>query len=626
MRRGMGLALQGGVAGLSALTGLGVMAVGAAQAAIAVLPADANPDMSKLAGTAAIAPLSDPLIPTPDLQLAQAQIPPRQTIPTPVLPKPTEPPQSPLLPPPERLFQLPPTPGLPQQQPLDIPGLITVKEFQVEGSTIFSQEKLAEVTRSYTGRSLSFAELLEAAAAITKLYTDQGYVTSGAYIPANQTFSAQDAVVKIAILEGSLEEIRVQGNERLFSSYVRSRLAIATRKPLNVNRLLAGLRLLQVNPLISTISADLSAGSSVGKSILTVTVTEAKAFVAGLSFDNSRSPSIGTDKKQIQFNHANLVGFGDSISLTANRTAGSDGLDVSYTAPFNPYNGTLRFAFSTSASKVIERPFDVLNITSAAESYELSLRQPLFQTPNREIAVGLTASHQTSSTALLGVPFPLVAGADDRGNLRISALRFFQEYTQRNSQSVLAFRSQFNFGLDLLGDTINQPNPFLPNVPVPDTRFVSWRGQGQYVRLLAPDTPLLVRGDLQFADRPLVTLEQFGLGGGQSVRGYRQDFLLADNGALASAEVRIPVFRIPQLNGTFRIVPFVDLGTVWNTNRATPSLNTLASAGIGVLWQMGNYLTIRLDWGIPLTDLPQNRPSTQENGLHFSIVVTPFTF
>jgi hemolysin activation/secretion protein len=108
-------------------------------------------------------------------------------------------------------------------------------------------------------------------------------------------------------------------------------------------------------------------------------------------------------------------------------------------------------------------------------------------------------------------------------NCADSSLRFFQEWIQSKSRKVIATRSQFSFGTNAFNATINKSSP--------DSRFFTWRVQGQWVRLLSPNT-LLVRGDVQFADRALIPREQFGLGGLGSVRGYRQDFLLTDNGAL----------------------------------------------------------------------------------------------
>jgi hemolysin activation/secretion protein len=104
-----------------------------------------------------------------------------------------------------------------------------------------------------------------------------------------------------------------------------------------------------------------------------------------------------------------------------------------------------------------------------------------------------------------------------------SALRFFQEWTKRTSREVLAARSQFSLGIGLLNATINDEPP--------DSRFFSCGGRFQWVRLLAADTLLLLRGDVQLADRALVPLEQIGLGGQDTIRGYRQDVLLTDNGA-----------------------------------------------------------------------------------------------
>ncbi|MEM9768388.1 MAG: hypothetical protein AAF892_10985 [Cyanobacteria bacterium P01_D01_bin.71] len=111
-------------------------------------------------------------------------------------------------------------------------------------------------------------------------------------------------------------------------------------------------------------------------------------------------------------------------------TEGSDGFDIDYTLPLGPHNGTLRFLVNLNESEVIEAPFDVLEIDSDSDLYEMTLRQPLWQTPTQELALGLTASHQRSQTFVgLGDigPFPLSSGTDDEGRTRVSTLRFFQE-------------------------------------------------------------------------------------------------------------------------------------------------------------------------------------------------------
>lgn len=563
--------------------------------------------------------------------------PPSQTVPPPVEPLPVLPAPIELQPP---AGQPPIEPGMPG----GVPSTIFVERFEVQGSSIFSAAVLAEVARrAVTGdlppqvatdnnpencpdfdgsatevnRSLSFVELLRARTAITEYYVCRGYITSGGLIPP-QTLEGN--IVTIQVVEGSLDAINVTGTQRLTPRYIRERLAIAGSTPLNQRRLLEGLQLLQTNPLIQSISADLQAGVRPGTNVLQVAVTEADTLHALLELDNGRSPSVGSFRRQAQVSQANLLGFGDGLSIGYSNTDGSNGINASYIIPLNPRNGTLRVSYGTTDSEVIEPPFDVLEIESTSRYYELTFRQPVIQTVTEELALGLTASRQESQTEILidgrSTPFPLSLGADDEGRTRISALRFFQEWTQRDRQQVLAFRSQFSVGLDALNATVKDD--------APDSRFLAWRGQGQWVRLLAPDTLLLVRGDVQLTGDSLVPLEQFGVGGQESVRGYRQDALLADSGLLASAEVRIPILRVRNVQGLLQVVPFLDWGTAWNNELEDPSPQAIAGVGVGLLWRMGGNFSARLDWGIPLVDIESRNRTWQENGLYFSVGFSPF--
>ncbi|MDJ0508001.1 MAG: ShlB/FhaC/HecB family hemolysin secretion/activation protein [Crocosphaera sp.] len=529
---------------------------------------------------------------------------------------------------PPKLPELIPIPQSPSPTPLDIPPTIipspqevpklpqriTVIRFEFEGNTAFSNEELASVTAPFTNKPIAFAQLLQVEAAVTNLYTEAGYINSGAVIRAGQVLSPDGAVVKIQVIEGGVEEIKVTIEGRLKSDYVRSRLAIATSKPLNQNRLLEALQLLQLNPLIEKISADLSAGTRPELSVLSVRVEEADSFNMALFGDNGRVPSIGNVQRGSRLNQGNLLGFGDSFSLEYANTDGSNAVYVDYTFPINPQNGTLKFTGRTTSTEVIEEPFERLDIEGNSLYLDLSIRQPIIQTPSQELALGITLSRQESKTNLLGVGFPLSPGANDNGETRLSILRLFQEWTQRGSQDVLSLRSQFSFGTDAFDATINDEPP--------DGKFFEWQGQGQYVRSLATDTLLVLRSNLQLTSRPLLPLEQFTLGGLSSVRGYRQDLFLTDNGVFASAELRLPVLRVDGVDGLLQVAPFVDWGVAWNDDDnpiPTPAPNTLTSVGLGLQWQMGDNFTARFDWGIPLTDIEIQGARSQEEEFYFTI-------
>ncbi|MEG4056216.1 MULTISPECIES: ShlB/FhaC/HecB family hemolysin secretion/activation protein [unclassified Microcoleus] len=540
-------------------------------------------------------------------------------LPNPILPR------EPELPAPEPPQPLAPSPLQPTQPtPVEseirpgIPGTIKVAGFEFEGNTAFSDRELAEVTQQFAGREITFAELIAAEAAVTQKYVAAGYINSGAVILANQTFPRDGGVVKIRIVEGGLDEIVITGNRRLNSNYVRSRLERATRRPLNRDRLLEALQLLQLDPLIGNISAELQAGSRPENSRLEVRVKEADSFNGEVFADNNRSPSVGSFRRGVRINQANLLGLGDGLEVSYANTDGSNEFNGSYTVPVNARNGTIGFAASAASTNIIEEPFDAAEIEGKSRTYELTYRQPIVEKPDRTLALGLSFSRQESDTFLLGERFALSAGANDRGETRVSAVRFFQEYVQRSSNQVFAARSQFSLGTNLFGATANDSGP--------DSRFLAWRGQAQYVRLLAPETLLIVRSDIQLADRPLLSLEQIGIGGVQSVRGYRQDLLLTDSGAIASAEVRIPVWRVPEVQGLLQVAPFIDFGVGWNQSeeKPNPDSDKLLGAGLGLVWQMGDRLNVRLDYGIPLINARSGDRTLQEKGIYFRINYFPF--
>ena len=547
----------------------------------------------------------------PVLPVSPSELPPPQNV------LPVEPEPEPELEP----FELPPADELlGPSETLNQPPLPTddvtfkIEEFVFNGNTAFSNQELIDVTAEFRqGELQTFADVANAREAVTELYVNEGYATSGAIVPPQ---SVSDGVVEIEIIEGELDDIVVQGTQRLRSGYINSRIGLSAAPPLNVNRLVERLQLLQSDPLIESISADLQASPEPGKNTLVVSVAEADSFGVTYALDNNRSPSVGTVRHQLGVSEGNLLGFGDRLAVDYTLTSGSDGFGFDYTVPVSPYDTTLGVSVNLSDSEVIEDPFDVLEIESDSEAYEVTLRHPLKRSPTQELAIGLTASHQRTQTELgfddLG-PFPLSPGADDDGRTRVSALRFFQDWTHRSTKQVLALRSQFNVGIDVLGATVNDDEP--------DSQFFSWQGQAQWLKLLAADTPLIVKGSAQLATDSLLSLEQLRLGGQSTVRGYRQNFLSTDNGVSASAEVRLPIARERPTDMLLQLAPFVDAGYGWNNDGEDP--DPIVGVGLGLVFSQSfrdeQEFSARLDWGVPLTDAGNNRNSLQESGVYFSM-------
>ena len=515
----------------------------------------------------------------------------------------------------------PASPGTdPNALPPEARGLAFTR-FELKGSLAFNDDELTAAIRALvplpSDRPASFPELVQVREA-TREYYEQNHRLFGGFQVAPPT---PEGVLVLTVQEWDIAAVEVTGLQRLRPGYVSSRLALATGTPVDVERLQDALRLLNSDPLIESFAANLGPGTSENTAVLRIDVTEAPTFSTDLTGNNGRSPSIGPFQRGIQFREGNLLGLGDSASLSYNGTEGSNSLAVDYTVPVSPHNTTVSFSYSTSDSRIIQPPFDIFDIQSTARYYDLTVRHPLIETPTAELALGLTFSRWESESrfleGLLGRSVPLeTLGSDDQGRTRLSVLRFAQEWTQYGQGQVLALRSQFNLGLDAFGATIHDQ--------APDGRFLSWRGQGQYIQLLAPDTLLLLRGTAQWGDRPLVPLGQFALGGAGTVRGYRRDAVTADNGLFFSAEARFPILRVPELGGgLLQIAPFVDGGRVWSSGDLQPVLVTLAAIGLGLRWQ-SEGISAQLDWGLPLTTTQVGTSNLQDSGLQFSLTISPF--
>ncbi|WP_446341281.1 ShlB/FhaC/HecB family hemolysin secretion/activation protein [Coleofasciculus chthonoplastes] len=497
---------------------------------------------------------------------------------------------------------------------------IQVQEINVTGSTIFGEAEFNPIIEPVEGNTVTLEELRSVADTISQLYLEQGYITSRAVL-VEETLDTD--VVEIRVIEGSLEEIQVEGTRRLNPSYVRSRVRLGADTPLNTGALEDQLRLLRVNPLFENVEASLRAGTGLGQSILVVRISEADPFEGSVGIDNYSPPSVGAERFTTNARYINLTGIGDAISAQYNRTTagGAHTWDFNYRAPINAMNGTVQLRASFNENEVIQGLPEVerLGIQGESDLYEINYRQPLIRTPRREFALSLGFTHQDGQTFIFnGIPQGFGLGPDEDGVSRTSVFKFGQEYTLRQTSGAWAFRSLFSFGTGLFDATENSDI----NEDWPDGQFVSWLAQIQRVQIINPDNFLIIQADLQLAFDSLLPAQQFVIGGGQSVRGYRQNVRAGDNGFRISVEDRITLERDESGIATFVLAPFFDVGYVWNRGTNPNELldqTFIAGLGLGILWEPLPNLNLRLDYGLPLVDLDDRGENAQDDGFYFSV-------
>jgi hemolysin activation/secretion protein len=487
------------------------------------------------------------------------------------------------------------------------PVLILVKDVRVTGNTVLSPDELEAIISHYRGRRLSFADLERIRDEITRAQIRHGYVSSGAVIP-DQTI--RDGTVEIAVMEGRLGTIEAKTEGRLKPSYIDRRLLPAVSGVVNVSRIEEALQLLRQNPRIGTVEAELIPGDVRGESVLRVRVEAAQLSSVLVKLDNYQPLTVGSTRAAGAALYRNVSGRGDTLSASLRATHGLRSMNAAYELPLNARETTLTLHADTARSTVVEGAFAALDIKSRLESYGFTLLHPAYRTMRSELDVFVTGELRRSQSFLLGSGFQFSDDLAEDGSARASVVRLGQSWIRSGKRHAFAVRNTVGIGLDAFGATPRGRNGT-------ERRFVSWLGQAQWARrfaALGPTGQLIFRGDVQLANASLPGLEKFALGGRATVRGYRENELVRDNGLIGSVEARITLLTRRGGSIAAEIAPFADAGRSWNASGAA---ETLPGAGIGLACRMGKRLQGEIYWGHAFRGLERpGKWSLQNSGVH----------
>ena len=480
-------------------------------------------------------------------------------------------------------FNLPPArpvkpQGVPEQE-----AKLVVKEFRFSGNTVFTNLELQTIASPFLKRAIGATDLEQLRHRLSQHYISRGYINSGAILP-KQVF--KDGIIRFEIIEGELSEIRVSGTEWLRPNYVRDRLELGTDPPLNDQTLQDRYQLLLTDPLIERLDGRLMPGLAPGQSILDVDVTRAKPYALSFSVDNYRPPSTGAEEVRMDGWLRNITGFGDLLNLSLGYGEDRFDIDTGFTVPINRYDTQLGFNYANRRSSIQEQPLDELDIDNNFSSFEFTLFQPVYRTLKQRINFGARLALRKSRNTLLGRRFSFSLG-EENGESKVTALRLSQEFIDRRANQVFLFRSTFSVGLNLFDATWHDDNR-------PDGNYLAWLGQLQYSRQVMDNgAQIRFRGNMQLANDQLLPLEQYAIGGVYSVRGYRENEVVRDQGYNLSVEFHYPLFSgaiAEMIPGELALIPFMDFGAAWNKSDSD-NTEYLHGVGIGLVWTHQRFST-----------------------------------
>lgn len=517
-------------------------------------------------------------------------------------------------------FELPPVAFFlsPRRIPM---ATFRVNDFRFEGNTLFGDSELGMEIDSFRGRDLVQEDLDHLRYRLTRHYVSRGYINSGATIPDQDL---HEGILTIRIVEGRLTEVMVKGNEGLSTAYLRARILAGNDEPLKFSTIQRQLQVLQGNPNIGRLNAELKPGLQPGEALMVVDVEENPPWSYGTDIHNQRSPSVGGEQVELWVENRNLSGYSDLLRARLGLFSGSpddmelaglDNLYLDYQRPLTGADTTLVLGGSTEDYSILEEPFVGLGIEGQSWSARAGLRHPVYRTINDEWWAFATLEKSHDETTILGRPFSISPGSVD-GELDLTVLRLGVEWTRRTLDSALVLRSGLSWGLDALGAT-RQPDE-------PDGKHLAFSLDAQYSRRMNKrGDVLVVHGACQFANDTLTPPAQFRLGGRYSVRGYRENHLVRDNGVSAGIDYQFPITGGGEDVGwSLWLVPFVDAGVGWNKGGG-PS-ESLLSVGLGLRANYGSWFRGEIFYGYPLTNKPEQSGDLQDDGLHFRMTFARF--
>ena len=116
----------------------------------------------------------------------------------------------------------------PEEKPVAPVGIsFLLKEVKITGATVFKPDDFRPIYEPYLNKTVTFQDIEAIAGKIKDKYKKKGYLTTIVHIPEQEI---RRGVVEIAIVEGMLGELKIEGNKWFSSSLIRRYIHIKKTK------------------------------------------------------------------------------------------------------------------------------------------------------------------------------------------------------------------------------------------------------------------------------------------------------------------------------------------------------------------------------------------------------------
>jgi hemolysin activation/secretion protein len=483
-----------------------------------------------------------------------------------------------------------------------------VTEIRVLGNTVLPVIEVERAVYPSTGPHKSIQDVQAARAALEQAYHLAGYGTVFVDIPEQDV---GNGVVRLRATEGRLDRVRVTG-ARYFSDR-KILAAVPAAKAGQVPQLPAlqsQVSALNAQTADRGVTPILKAGRTPGTVDLELRVNDRLPLHGGVTLNNRYTPETTHLRAIVDLSYGDL--FQDLHSAAFEfQTAPERPEDVkvysfSYVAPLgaNGASGNLLALFAIDNNSNVAA-VGTLGLLGVGQVYGVHLIHPFapFGLFSQSVNFGADYKDFTQTVSVPGQP-------PDKTPIRYinwSVVYALADHAARHDTTV---NLGLNFGVRGL---VNDPAEFDYKRYGAQAGYYYLRGGLEQRQEIFAGFSAYGRLGFQLTDAPLISNEQTGLGGIDTVRGYPESIVLGDSGLNGTFELRSPTwgfFRDPSVNHVLLFL-FYDAGyvSVLDTLPEQQSRYELASYGGGLRLTAFRGLDAYVQWADPLKSV-----STVERG------------
>lgn len=404
-----------------------------------------------------------------------------------------------------------------------------IMEFRVEGNSVLAAGRIEETVYPFLGEARNISTVEEARSALEKAYHSAGYLTVAVNIPEQEV---KHGIVSLQVLEGRVERLRVVGS-RYYSLG-----AIKDRVPEFAEGTVPNFPAVQTQLASVNTTADrqvapvLRPGKTPGKVEVDLKVQDQMPFHGGIELNNRYSANTTHTRLNGSLRYDNLWQRDHSLSLsfqtTPENTSETKVLAATYLIPTG---GDYWAAYGVLSKSNVAAVGDV-SVLGNGNIFGLRYVHPLpaLENYSHSLTLGADRKDFQETTVLLGADsfntpikyHPLYAGYD--GTLLAQS-----STTQMNLGATLSVRG--------LGNDVQE---FADKRYLAKPGFAYLRADLKHTRQLPEAWQLFARVSGQVSDEPLISSEQFAIGGADTVRGYFESSAMGDKGVAGTLELRTP--------------------------------------------------------------------------------------